>query len=66
MTWYEMNMLSKYSMFDVDENENKSNSSNKDPITSNEHDEDEVGHDPFEFSNDDENLFSRFLSNPMV
>jgi len=53
-------------MFDVDENVNKSNSSNKNPITSNEPNEDEVGHDPFEFSNDDENLFSRLLSDPMV
>jgi len=53
-------------MFDVDENVNKKNSSNKDPITSNELNEDEVEHDPFEFSNDDGNLFLRLLSDPMV
>jgi hypothetical protein len=47
MTWYEKNVLFKYSMFDVDENADASDSLGKDPIVSNEPNENEVEHDPF-------------------
>ncbi len=53
MTWYEKNMLSKDSMFEIDESANENNSLGKDSKTSNESDEDEVKHDPFEFPHDD-------------
>jgi hypothetical protein len=66
MAWYEKNMLSKYSMSDVDESANESNSLNEDPIISNELDENEVKHDPFEFPHHDEIPFSRLLSNSTV
>ncbi len=59
-------MLFKYLMFDVDESVNKSNSSYEDPIMSNEPNEDEVKHDPFEFLHDDKIPFSRLLCDMMV
>jgi len=61
-TWYEKNMLSK----DLMPKANKSESLGKDPIVSYEFDEDEVKHDPFEFPNDNNILFSRLLSNSLV
>ncbi len=51
---------------DVDENANESNSVGEDPIVLNEPYEDEIKHDPFEFSHDDKILFSRLLFNSMV
>jgi hypothetical protein len=66
MAWNENNMLFKDSMFDVDENVDKSESLGEDPIVSNELDEDEVKHDPFEFLNDDKIMFSRLLYDPTV
>jgi len=66
MAWYEKNMLSEDSIFDVDESENERNSLDKDPTTSNELDENEVKHDPFEFPHDDEIPFSRLLSNSTI
>jgi hypothetical protein len=66
MAWYEKNMLSEDSIFDVDERENERNSLDKDPTTSNELDENEVEHDPFEFPHDDEIPFSRLLSNSTI
>jgi hypothetical protein len=48
MTWYEKNMLSKDSMSEIDESANENNSLGKDSKTSNESNEDEVKHDPFE------------------
>ncbi len=59
-------MLSKGSMFDVDESVDESNSLDKDPITSNELDEDEVEHDPFEFLHYDKIPFSRLLFDSIV
>ncbi len=53
MTWYEKNMLSKYSMSEIDESANENNSLGKNSKTSNESNEDEVKHDPFEFPHDD-------------
>jgi hypothetical protein len=55
MTLYEKNMLSKYSIFNVDESANENDSSSEDPIVSDEPDEDEIEHEPFEFS-----LMTRF------
>jgi hypothetical protein len=55
--WYEN------SMFNVDENTNENDSLDKDPTTSNELDEDEIEHDPFEFLHGDEIPFSRLLFN---
>jgi hypothetical protein len=59
-------MLSEDAVSDVDESADENNSSNKDLIVSNELDEDEIEHDPFEFSHDNEIPFSRLLSNLMV
>jgi hypothetical protein len=53
-------------MSDVDDNANESNSVGEDPIVLNEPYEDEIKHDPFEFSHDDKILFSRLLFNSMV
>ncbi len=53
-------------LFDVDENVVESDSSNENPITSNESDEDEVEHDPFEFLHDDEIPFSELLFDSMI
>jgi hypothetical protein len=47
MAWYEKNMLSEDSMFDVDESVDESDSSDNDPIVLDESNEDEVEHDPF-------------------
>jgi hypothetical protein len=47
MAWYKKNMVSKNSMSNVDESANESDSSNKDPTTLDESDEDEVKHDLF-------------------
>jgi hypothetical protein len=66
MTWYEKNVLFKDSMFDVDENVNVSDSSGQDPIVSNEPNENEVEHNPFEFPLDDKTPFSKLLSGSMV
>jgi hypothetical protein len=66
MTWYEKNMLSKDLMSNVDENAYESDSSGEDPIMSNEPEEDEIKHGPFEFPHDDEIPFSELLSNLMV
>ncbi len=52
-TWYEKNTLFEDSMSDVDESANESESLNKDPITLDELNKDEIEHDPFEFLNDD-------------
>jgi hypothetical protein len=54
-------MLFEDLMSDVDENAVKSDSLDKDPIASNESNEDEVEHEPFEFLHDDEIPFSRLL-----
>ncbi len=59
MAWYEKNMLFKNLISDVDESVDESDSLGKNPIALNEHDEDEVEHDPFEFFHDDKILFSR-------
>jgi len=59
-------MAYKDLMSDVDESANENDSSNKDPTTSNELDEVEVKHEPFEFPHDDEIPFLRLLSNMMV
>ncbi len=53
-------------MSNVDENVDESNSLDEDPTTSEEPDDDEIKHDPFEFPHDDEIPFSRLLSNLMV
>jgi hypothetical protein len=66
MAWYKKNMLFKKPMSNVDENVNENNSSGKDPITSNEPNEDEVEHGPFKFLHDDEIPFSRLLSYPTI
>jgi hypothetical protein len=50
-------------MSDVDENANENNSLDKYSKASNELNEDEVKHDPFEFFHDGEIPFSRLLSN---
>jgi hypothetical protein len=60
------NMLSKNLMSDVDESVNESNWSGEDPTTSNEPNEDEVEHEPFEFPHDDEIPFSKRLSNLII
>ncbi len=65
-TWYEKKMLFKNSMFDVDKNTDESDTSDKDPLVSNENKDQ---HDPFEFPNDDNLnniLFSILLSNATV
>jgi hypothetical protein len=59
-------MLSNGSMFNVDESVDKRKSLGEDPMMSDEFDDDEVEHDPFEFLNDDDTLFSRLLSNSLV
>ncbi len=59
-------MLFKYSMFNVDESADENDSSSENPIMSNELNEVEIKHDPFEFSPDDEISFSRLLFNSMV
>jgi hypothetical protein len=48
--WYKKNMLPKDSMSDVDENVDENGSLGEDPIVSNDTKDDEVEHDPFEFS----------------
>ncbi len=53
-------------MSNVDENADASDSSSKKPIASDESNEDEIKHDPFEFSLDDKIPFSRLLFDPMV
>jgi hypothetical protein len=53
-------------MFDVDESANESDSSEKDPTTSNKPNEDEVKHDLFKFPHDDKIPFSRMLSNMTI
>jgi hypothetical protein len=53
-------------MFNVDESANKSESSSKDPIVSNEPNEVEIKHDPFKFPNDNNLLFSRLLSDSTI
>jgi hypothetical protein len=53
-------------MSDVDESANESDSSNEDPITLDEPNEDEVKHDPFEFPHDNDIPFLRLLSNPTI
>ncbi len=53
-------------MFNVDESLDENNSSNQDPVMSNEPNENEIEHDPFEFSLNDEIPFSRFSSNLIV
>jgi hypothetical protein len=58
--------MSEDSMSNVDENVDESNSLDEDPTTSEEPDDDEIKHDPFEFPHDDEIPFSRLLSNLMV
>jgi hypothetical protein len=55
-------MLFENSMSKVDESANESDSSGEDAITSNEPDEDEVEHDPFEFPHNDKIPFSILLS----
>ncbi len=52
-------MLFKNLISDVDESVDESNSLGENAIALNEHDEDEVEHDPFEFLHDDKILFSR-------
>jgi hypothetical protein len=59
MVCYEKNMLFKNLISDVDESVDESNSLGENAIALNEHDEDEVEHDPFEFLHDDKILFSR-------
>ncbi len=59
-------MLSKYLMFNVDESVDENDSSSEDAIVSNELNEDEIEHDPFEFSPNVKIPFSRLLSNPTV
>jgi hypothetical protein len=59
-------MLSKNSMFNVDESVNKNESSNEDPIMSNQPNEVEVKHDPFKFPNDNNILFSKLLFDSIV
>jgi hypothetical protein len=59
-------VLFKNSMSNVDENANAIDSSSKNPITSDESNEDEVKHNRFEFSLDDKIPFSRLLFDPMV
>jgi hypothetical protein len=66
MTWYEKNMLFEDLMSNVDESVNESESLGEDPIASNETNENEVKHDPFEFPNDYKILFSRLLFNLIV
>ncbi len=53
-------------MFNVDDNADKSKSSNEDPIMSNELDEDATKHDPIQFPNDDNISFSRLLFDSIV
>ncbi len=56
-------MLFQNPMFNVDENVDENNSSSKDPIASNELNEDEIKHNPFKFPHDDEIPRSRLLCN---
>jgi hypothetical protein len=53
-------------MFNVDESVDENDSSSEDAIVSNELNEDEIEHDPFEFSPNVKIPFSRLLSNPIV
>jgi len=53
-------------MFDVDESADESEPLDKDPITSDELDEDEIKHHPFEFLHDDKIPFSRLLFDSIV
>jgi hypothetical protein len=66
MAWYEKNMLSKDLTSNVGESANESDSSDKDLITLNEPNENEIKHDPFEFPHDDKIPFSKLLSNMIV
>ncbi len=66
MTWYKKKMLSKDSMPNVNESVNENNSLGENPITSDELNEDEVKHDPFEFPHDEEIPFSRLLYDMIV
>jgi hypothetical protein len=60
-------MLFEDSISNVDdESEIENNPSGKDPMMSDEVDEDEVKHGPFEFLHNDEVLFSRLLFDPTV
>lgn len=56
-------MLFKYLMSNVDESLNESKSSIENPILL---DENENQHEPFEFPNDDNILFSRLLFNSTI
>jgi hypothetical protein len=66
MAWYEKNVLFKDLMSNVDESADESDSSDEDPTTLDELDEDEVEHDLLKFPHDDKIPFSRLLSNSMV
>jgi hypothetical protein len=72
MTWSQphdmvrKDMLFEDLMSNVDESADKSDSFGKDIIVSNEPDEDEVEHDPFEIHPDDDIPFSRLLFDLMV
>jgi len=67
MTWYKKKMLFEYSMPNiVNESVNENNSSGENPITSDELNEDEIKHDPFEFPRDEEIPFSRLLYDMIV
>ncbi len=59
-------MLSKDLTSNVGESANESDSSDKDLITLNEPNENEIKHDPFEFPHDDKIPFSKLLSNMIV
>ncbi len=63
MTWYKNNILFQNSMCNVGESVDEKNSSGKDPIASNEPNEDEMKHNPFEFPHDDEIQRSKLLCN---
>ncbi len=54
------------SMFNVDDNVEKSKSLNENLIMSNELDEDATKHDPIQFPNDDDISFSRLLFDSIV
>ncbi len=66
MAWYENNMLSKDLMSNVGESANESDSLDKDLITLDETNENEIKHDPFEFPHHDEIPFLKLLSNLIV
>ncbi len=61
-TWYEKNMLFQNLISNVDDSVDENDSLGEDSITSNELNEDEVEHNPFEFPHDDEIPCSRLLS----